>query len=766
MQNFGNKARTLIELKNLGLRVPDFFVIPADKEFNDYRQQIQEFGHGKFAVRSSCSKEDGVSQSFAGLFETYLDVTAKGVEEAVKQCREAVRSDRVKSYCLKNEVVSDQLQMAVIVQEYVAPDFAGVAFGVNPITGDDREILVEMCRGSGEKLVSGKIRPTRYCLNTFGGQLIKSFEDAENLSLPENLLINLREAVWLIQSHYGKPQDIEFAFKNGELFILQSRDITRVQFAKSLGEWTTADFRDGGVSSAVVSPLIWSLYESIFATSLPNYFLKLGLIKKWKAQSTTWYKVFFGRPYWNLKAVKETQETLPGYNEGNFDRDMSIPATYEGDGVVTPISFLGILKAIPILWRLRREYKKQTLRSTELLKNFYKIENIYKKLDWSALGSDELLNAASQLILTDYKYVESEYFQTIYNASNAKLEFADELKYYKKYDPNLEYLHLISGLGDLRATKPIKELQQIAGQIRAQNSDGLERRLNLFFEEFYYHSERELDLRVPRWSEDSKFITQTLEALVKAGDRISPVVEDNFSKEFEKLKFSHKKSPRRFIPGSFRGIERKLNNLRNFLWLREELRDRSTRMYYFIRKLALEVGSRFNFYTDVFYLSHHDIIDLLSGKIDVKKAKDIIKDIKIYAKSFENYKNQNEIGARYSSLRPAKTKPVDGKKVLTGIGCSAGERCGRARVIRDISESQKLKPGEIMVVPFTDPGWTPLFGLASAVVTETGGLLSHAALISREYALPCVLNVEDATNIIPDGAEISVNGIDGSVVIL
>jgi len=801
----GGKASSLLKLKEAGFPVPSFAIVPTGifkqarenkfatipSTFESELSTIIKTFSTPVAVRSSASKEDGSSQSFAGLFETYLDVQGEAeIKNSILKCWQSTYTERTQKYCEKNGIHLDDLEMAVVIQEYIEPDFAGVLFTVNPISGDDSEILIEACQGSGEKLVSGLINPSRFVLNRFEKTLIKESQDQLNLNPEETVLRELKKLALQIQAHYGAPQDIEFAVKKGKVFILQSRPVTRIQFAKEMGEWTTSDFRDGGVSSAVVSPVMWSLYEKIFASTLPEYFVKLKLISEEEARKITWYKVFYGRPYWNLRAVKNIQESLPGYNERNFDTDMALPINYEGDGVTTGFTVKGLMKALPVLGALHKEYDLQKARSETLLKNFSAIEEHYLSLDLKKLSDVDLFASFRKLIEKDFTYVESEYFQTIYNASNAKLEFSDELKFYKKVDSSLEFVNLISELGELKVTGPAHFLtdlrkvwpmknpsaQQVLNTLLSRKAaikledlkvdSYLYERFTYFCKNYYFHSERELDLLVPRWSEDLHFALKTLQVLMNTPE-VHQTDHKVFKTELTRLKRAHSKSWKKMIPGQFKGTMEKLDRIRYFLWLREEVRDRSTRMYYFIRLHLLEMGLRTGLHENIFYLSWQDIFSFIDKKKTSEELQSLAEQTRLYAEGFKHFKNKNEIGFRFNhAVWKTQSKEINGKTSFLGIGCSAGTIRARACVINDIAEASKLKPGEIMVVPFTDPGWTPLFSLAAGVITETGGLLSHAALISREYGIPCVLNINGATESIPHGAMIEIDGNEGRVTIL
>ena len=219
---------------------------------------------------------------------------------------------------------------------------------------------------------------------------------------------------------------------------------------------------------------------------------------------------------------------------------------------------------------------------------------------------------------------------------------------------------------------------------------------------------------------------------------------------------------RLFRPWQRRRFERKLGRLRTYLWLREEMRDLSTRTYAQIRQIALEIGrratasGRLAASTDVFYLTFRELQNVLH-----RAMHDRVEPRRAYEQRYRNFRAPNEVGRGFWHA------PVehDGAR-LTGIGCSAGVAQGPASVVTDLRDAAKLERGHVLVCPFTDPGWTPLLAAAAAVVTENGGLLSHAAVICREYGLPAVLNVPGATRILRDGQLVRVDGGNGHVDLL
>lgn len=809
----GNKADSLKKLSEFGFQVPGFQVVGLEV-FREFRTKKNRTGlvaewldskikieSGKtYAVRSSGNKEDSDNASFAGLFTTYLDVTGKkNVVDAILQCWDAIDSDRVKAYCQQKDIDPSALEMSVIIQEFVSGDFSGVVFTMNPQNGHDDEVVVELAVGGGEKLVSGQVNPDTFEIKIQGnnysvvserkGQNVFSSNDQRDVFF-RDLVTKVKE----IQKNFKAPQDIEFTVRKGQIYFLQSRPITFFNYSNYEDVWTTADFRDGGVSSAVVSPIMWSLYGNVFKFSMESYFRSLGLLGSFPKERLQWYRVLFARPYWNAELVKQVQLQLPGFREDTFDQDLSIPKVYEGQGRVSGWSLGKIVKAVPVLLKIYFGFKNQERVARSWIERFPDVEKKWRDVKWSDLTDSELILKSRELYDEHFR-LECDYFTTIYNASNAKMFFVESLTSLQKKVTNLNYIELIKSTSAMSVLNPLNSLQEIVQTIQAdaeflrevqesianvkdaKTAETFHKKviklnslvaapLTSFFETYYYHSTKELDLRVPRWSEDKSFFYQTLRSSLSVTKLTRPKLTEgsvlaNPSIENAEAHFSKSLFAKVFYRNTFFS---RLERLKKFLWLREEVRDRSTRMYFFIRQWLLFLNRKYLAGDLLFYLPIEDVFLFLESPNDRSDILDKARETKSYAFGFENFKNPNEVGLKQTIV--TRSEDSLNADVLVGLPCSPGRVQGIVRVLKTIQESQYLRPGEIMVVPFTDPGWTPLFGLAAGVITETGGLLSHAALIAREYSIPAVLNIPDATEKLKTGMKIELDGTSGRILIL
>lgn len=693
----GGKAQNLLELQQAGFRVPAFVCSPPS-----VHEAVEHLGF-PLVVRSSASAEDGSRASFAGQFETVLNLhTVHAVEEAIRKCRASLRAPGVREYCRRHGVDADSLRMNVVIQRMVQPELAGVAFTVNPATGAE-ETVIEACEGLAVSLLNGGASPL-----------------ASDHPLVARHRREIDRVARQIQRHFGAPQDIEFAIQDGALHILQSRPITRIGFASGVGEWTNADFRDGGVSSTVCTPLMWSLYDLIWEDTLKGFLREIKLLDSPFPAG----RMFFGRPYWNLGAVKQCLMKLPGFVEREFDLDLSVEITYDGDGRRTPVTLLGILGALPTILAIESIWKKQERFDREFLaREFETLSRPY-----ATVGPD-VDTAFGRLVRETYWITESNYFRTIYCTSLAKLDF-------KNSYPDTDYTSLVGGLPPLRHLEPTLALREMAARGETDLTPLLAR--------FGHHSRRELDIRAPRWDEDREWVGQLLQ---RSSSRIASDSRDAYKSAREE---ALARLPRR----KHRNFVRSLDRLRGFVWLREEMRDLSSRVYHMIRRHVLAIADRRNLGDDIFFMTVDQILnDDRSGIGPGRELYD----------SYRLFDAPHEIGDRFP-VGPAPDPVAAGfGRALTGIAASHGTAVGLARVARSVEEAVSLQPGEILVCLFTDPGWTAVLDRAAGVVTETGGLLSHAAVICREYGIPAVLGVADATRRVRSGQTVLVDGTRGRV---
>lgn len=698
----GGKAAALMVLREHGFRVPDFLVSPVD-----LAAAVEELGF-PLVVRSSATVEDAPHTSFAGQFESYLNLNSlEDVKEAVRACHESVRRPGVLEYCRHAGIDPGRLRMEFLLQRMITPELAGVAFTVNPVTGRD-DVVIEACEGLADDLLAGTREPL-----------------AADHPLVRQHGPRIAAEARSLQRFWGAPQDIEFALADGELYILQTRPITRIAFAEETTEWTNADFRDGGVSATVCTPLMWSLYERIWNTSLKQSLYELHLFE----QDFEAARLFFGRPYWNLGAVKRCVSRIPGYVERDFDEDLNIEPAYEDDGVRTPVTCGRVLRILPTLRAISRFFRSQEAAAERVRQlGFAPIAHRYPLKE--SVSAAQLTEAFRSLVGNDYVQLECTYFRTIFALSLAKLDFHMAF-------PDTDYTQLVSALPPLTHMAPVRRLREMraAGAVD----------LPAFLAEFPHHSRFGLDLCHPRWDEDREFVEQLANRLFPSDDADDTRDEDRRRVVFEQARHDAR---RRVALWRRRSFDRKLSRLRRFVWLREELRDLSSRMYHLLRRHVMELARLRGLGEDIFFMTYREIFE--DDRSAIAARRDIYE-------SYRNFAAPNEIGPRVVY------EPTVSRRALSGIAASTGRAQGAAWIARNIDEALRAPARAVLVCPFTEPSWTPVLERVSAVVTETGGLLSHAAVICREYGIPAVLGVPHATQTIPHECEVLVDGGTGQI---
>lgn len=696
-EKIGAKAAVLAELRDAGFPVPHFETSPSD-----LAATLRRLGT-PLAVRSCAAIEDGPAASFAGQFQTVLEVsTLEGLRQAVATCRASCDTAGVREYCRRHRIDATSIRMDVIIQRMVAAELSGVAFSIDPMSGDDR-VVIEACEGVGNALLAGQREP---------------------IAANHPLLARWRPAIEQLardaQRHFGTPQDIEFAIDREHLWLLQSRPITRITHPTDRGAWTNADFRDGGVSASVCSPLMWSLYERVWSEALLGFLREIHLLSHDDQFEAG--RLFYGRPYWNLGEVKRCLAALPGFVERRLDEDLSVEPAYDGDGMRTPVTLRTVLHALPTAWALRGFFRQQERFDRQFLAGrFEAMLQRYEPLPSSS--TDALL----RLVRGEFMLTEREYFRTIFAASLAKLDFKDAF-------PDADEAALVAGLGPLRHLAPLRWMRQMAATGSRDMDDLLYR--------FRHHQPAGLDVIHRRWDEQRDYVERLLEATAaEPPARFDGDAVDARAEHLTRLPRRHRAR-----------FDRKLNRLRTFLHLREEMRDCSSRIYYLIRRYALAISQERGLGDNVFFMTVEEIA--ADDRSRIAERRDVYE-------RFRRFDAPNEIG-NGQTLSPA-PESVQPRSTLRGLAAGRGCVRGTARVVRTADEASRLKEGVILVCPFVDPGWTCALDRVAAVVTETGGLLSHAAVICREFGLPAVLGVRGVTRCIQDGAVIEVDGNSGTV---
>ncbi len=777
--------------------------------------------NGPVAVRSSATVEDSQDASFAGQYDTFLNIkSAHEVLDRVRDCWAGLWSERALAYAREQGRDPLETDMGVVVQRLGQVEVAGVLFTLNPLTGREEEMVVEAAWGLGEAVVSGRVTPDRYVIDSCsrrvlardiadqsvvliagdGGGVREEALAPERYGRPvlgDEQLLELMDLGCRVQAIYGYPQDVEWALVDGEFVLLQTRPLTSFSFDPGLGQWTSGNYRE--VLPGFASPLAMSLsLEHDYGRALSEFFrdIKMGEAPP----GTVWGRPFFGRAYWNVGVVKQFAALIPGFKERVFDQTVGIEPTYDGDGITTPWSPRTILRALPILYALRDQFKKGWCDGRAYRDRFLsEIEPELAAADPASLTDEELAAYCRQMAELHWQ-ANGTAIRISLLSTQAQDDFDPMVRRLNATLPTHRRItesDLITGLSDVRTAQPTLELwelaraslgdPQIAGAVTEGDPEAIPERLQAtesgrafwkrvqdYLARYHYMAPIDEDLSQPRWDEDPSFMLSTLQAYARADESMDPARRLAAQRQVRRSTERHvlkllSRSWRRLWPFGRRSFIKQLRLVRRYVWWREETRVIASRAFYQCRRFYKELGRRWAMRRvldepeHIFHLRWPSIRAVLDGHAPAAGLREMVSNYLRLRTCYRNFEPPSVIGVGASARKPV-ARP--GQRVFEGVPCSSGRVEGVARVVETLEEARALQRGEILVARYTNPGWTPLFNLAGGVVIEEGGLLSHGAVVAREYGIPAVLRIEGATKILRTGQRLRIDGGVGTVEIL
>jgi pyruvate,water dikinase len=774
----GGKAVGLAEMIRAGERVPDGFCVtttayrtgrvPEDEVLAAYAK----LGGGAVAVRSSTTAEDSPEASFAGQQETVLGVTgAEDLVTAIRRCWASLRSERSVAYRTARHI-DDEPQMGVVVQRMVDPLVAGVLFTANPVTGSRTEMVVDAAEGLGTAVVDGTTTADHYVLD----------RDGRAGSPGPPWLADLHAAGLRVQDHFGSPQDIEWAIdRQDTLWLLQSRAITTLFPVPppSSGPHPRAYLELGGQFQGVFQP-----FTPMGIAALKAVLPKAGSLVD-----------IAGRIYADVTDLvrrKGAEKWLPRFAESDLGprvravldlvladpRFAPLPGKRSGSGgspaPAIRIAFragYGIVRALarPAAARARAfrtvaEIERQT--STPIdpgspagrLDHIERFASPIARLDdmvWPLMAG--ILSGAAVLPLLKGVATEAE-VRTVLGGMphNVTIEM------------DLALWHLAAGAGEhrdlLRDTPPA----ELAARYRAGTLPEIG--LSGFLDAYGHRAAAEIDVGVPRWAEDPAPVFSAIANYLRLIDpeqapdlRFRRAAADAEAMLAALVRRARRRRPvRALMAGFFMRRARALGGLRELGKFAGLYALRDVRRQLLLVGAGLAARDLLESADDIMFL---DLREARAAVLDGVDHRDLVA-ARRAAYDREHRRIHVPVallsdGTDVEALAPP-VAAADG--TLVGMAAAPGRATGPARVIRDPAGA-RIEPGEILVAPTTDPGWTPLFLTARALVTEIGAPLAHGPTVAREYGIPAVIGVRDATREISTGQIITVDGTAGTVTV-
>jgi len=820
----GGKAYNCARLLQAGFPVPGGFVLMADAsedgliESVELKRALEGFPEDSlFAVRSSAADEDGANQSFAGIHETRLNVTRDRLEEAIRACRDSVESTQAIAYRRAQGLSLDHLQTGVLVQLMIQSVTAGVAFTINPVTGARDELVISATWGLGEALVGGHVEPDEFRLRKSDRFLLSSHigdknfralseqgvsrlveiegDERRRASLSEEEVRELAALLVRIEEHYGAPQDIEWCHDGHQFWIVQSRPVTGAHMTADAHidiEWTRANVRE--VLPDLPSPQVLDALCDILERGMRGVY---GRLVRPAEELGPLIKAFYGRPYFNLTQFRHVCR-MTGSQAASVMRSMGHEGEIrEEDKVAQRPSFHDFVRVLPDI--LRAGWMQ--VRAGQMVKEtLAEVERDMAIID--AHDPCELTDEEMATFLKQWNDEAAERLRVVFVMSGVFLYEAPLKKICEQVGFSYErLLHTQLAIGEKSVSAQQGfDLLRLAHQARSEerahlyfmrSTDGFEgfrlklqgteflNRFELFLKKYGHRGPYESDWSLPRYSEDPAPLLFAIGAHVRAHE--SPMPEEIIARQereaeeawqaFEKRLSWHQ---RLLLLPRVRWLIRRAKQM--YLW-RELVRSEMMRPPSALRRWLLVMAERFvergwiEERDDYFFLTREEVAEGVAGW-----AKGITPQLRsIVARRRAEIESWRELELpllmRESELpallrRATSALPQRDVYELHGLCVSAGSVEGEVLVMREPSEFARMRRGAILVAPATDPAWTPLFTLASGVIVEVGGTLSHASTVAREYGLPALANIKDATRILRDGDRVRLDATNGTVQLL
>ncbi len=739
------ELRKRIEQGNL----PETLETEIETLLNDWKAQ----GVTALAVRSSSVNEDLEQQSFAGQYASLLNVplTGKAVARAVKKVWASLFSDAVWSYCREHRLPSPGDGIGAILQAMVPAQYAGVAFTRNPLGEEDDALLLEFVEGLGEKLVEGTVVPRQIRLKR---ENIYSDEKAEG---PLPRFVEFARELIRLEKLVGQAVDVEWAFAGERYYFLQFRPITTQENGTV---WS--DENVGEVIPDVVTPFSWSILEPMTNGAYRYFLRKVGL----RAPAEELFTLYEGKVYFNQTAFKKLLEAF--YLSTHLRADKNKWQKLFG---LVHLAYLLLRVTIFLLVLPRRTARVRRLKDNAVASGS-KVR--IKELQTCLKRAQELMNVHVSVTI---------FAEIFYQALD---------KVCREWCPKqgIEASGLLQGIGEVESTRPAQALWEIGQLIRHNETyraavqklapdeiaswvdtlpkgDPLRKALQLFFETYGHGALHEFELLYPRWAEDPSYIYRTLKNYVTARNNGFDLRKHLKKLSEEKRQLVQKAEAqlqnfplRRFL---FKYL---LKKAEYFSFEREILKQTLVRCFARLRRQLASIGQeRLGSTRAIFFLTWPEVQQLLrhqldDGEISVKvRERQLLRERQMQT---EHPRRLKQMNGRWVPLG----MPATSGRALRGIPCSAGAVEGRVRVVLQAEQGEAFEKGEILVTRATNPGWTPLLILAAGIITEIGGALSHGAIIAREFGIPMVAAVEEATKRLHTGQWVRLNGQTGTIEIL
>ncbi len=756
----GGKGAMLAELFQAGFPVPEGFILLAsafDGEglLASAREQVaalyRALGAGAVAVRSSGLQEDSAAASFAGEFESVLDVRGEAaLFEAIAQVFASSRSERVAHYA-QSLNLSGQQRLAIVVQRMLAPQFAGVLFTLDPVSGDRTQMLGNLTEGTGEKLVAGEVTGSAFHLDAktgaysgpasfapFGGELFRLAQELER--------------------RLQVPLDLEWAVAEGKLYLLQCRPVTaqartpEVWNDSLAGHYLWCNTNLGELFCQVITPLTWSVFREVTERQMAAvaHHRPVGMIA--------------GRSYFNLSLICSIMAKM-GKSRAAALGDVDLFLGRVPDHIELPL--------IPLRWGEVLRFVGQQIKTSLKISIGYAGFLKWIQQESPAYCERTIAQIAecrtNQDLLAVFAAFEPILFKTfsvVAFAGNAAVQ--QQYKLRKVLGPLLpaEDLEIIlSGLG---GTDQLHSMGPLMG-VAAMQKGTLSR--EDFIRQWGHRGLEEAEYAAPRTAEDPAWIDKLM---AQSHDLDVDALLEKQKRERERVWQRLAEQHPKQVANLRKLCAAAASSAQN----REQLKSENFRQAWVMRRFAQKVATVNGLSEDsCFYLSKDELLAFLNGdRSPLEKIADRRQTYVAYSSlpaipnlisgSIDPFQWARDPMRRTDYHQANLTSQVEDEQQLKGFPGSTGIVEGTVRVLASHEQMGEFRTGEILVTSFTNVAWTLLFPRAAAIVTDIGAPLSHAAIVARELGIPAVVGTGSATMKLRTGDRVRVNGHAGLVELL
>lgn len=802
----------------LGMSIPDEI---ASAVMQAYEKDLEGVA---VAVRSSATAEDLPDASFAGQQDTYLGIVGKdALLEAIRRCWASLFNERAVAYRADRGIDPRHVALAVVVQRLVDVKTAGVLFTANPVTGRRKEAVIDAALGLGEAVVSGATNPDHLVVRMDTGEIVErrigdkrlaieaveggGTKHVQRDSASTEACISDDEARALakmgerVENHFGSPQDIEWAIdKKGQILIVQSRPITTL-YPIPKGPWSDKSplrvYFSFNVAQGVFQPFspmgmqFWKAFSGFTAQ-------RLGLLDTDPLHGAPLWAIGGDRLFLDITDVFRNRlgRKLFSFAAQRMEaRTGQVMQALTSDERFDEVPASNFKLARNVLRGLVRTKAPVTLFKA-LAKPEEVPERIMSKVEY-ALGLAHVPPGSSPHMYIDAvekmlrEGVPNFITTAIPSIASGAISMRvmrhvlgeelseDEVHTLLRSLPNnpttemdLELWHVSRRIGEDAESRQIlrNEAPSILAKRFAEKTlpRVLQQELQAFLDKWGARGVAEIDIGVPRWADEPSHILGSLaNYLALEGDAMAPdVAFARGAEEADKMaeQLGKRALGRGFVKGRVGAFA--VNRVRRLLGTREIPKFGMVRLVAHARKLLLEAGKglvaegKMDAADDVFFLDIGELRQVLDGK----NLKELVLERRHRRKVELGRKHVPRVILSDGTEPEVSLSQASGEEGLFGTPASAGIVKGKARVVLD-PIGAKIEPGEILVAPSTDPGWTPLFLTAAGLVMEMGGSMSHGSVVAREYGIPAVVGVPNATTTITTGQIIVVDGGAGRVTV-